>query len=247
MENKILAVVNGKEITQQDLDLASMRFEQDKQQFLATEQGKRQLLEQLIAWELLFNHAKDSGLEEKEQYKAQLEEAKRGILTQMAVEDLFSSIDVTDEEANEYYDNNKKMFAQGEQISAKHILVDSKEKADEVLEAIKGGMTFEEAAQLYSSCPSKSQGGSLGTFGKGMMVPEFEKAAFELEVGTISEPVKTQFGYHIIVVDEKVPAQEKQFDEVKDMIKSHMVQDKQNSTYVSFIESLRNKYSVLIK
>ena len=86
-----------------------------------------------------------------------------------------------------------------EQISAKHILVDSKEAAEHVLEKIRQGESFEQLATEYSTCPSRSSGGDLGKFGKGMMVEAFEKAAFKLKVGEITkEPVKTQFGYHLI-------------------------------------------------
>lgn len=84
------------------------------------------------------------------------------------------------------------------QIRASHILVDHEHEANDLLAKIKGGKTFEEMAQKFSKCPSGDQGGDLGFFKKGMMVPEFEVAAFGLQPGDTSPPVRTQFGYHLI-------------------------------------------------
>jgi peptidyl-prolyl cis-trans isomerase C len=108
-------------------------------------------------------------------------------------------------------------------------------------------MSFEEAAQLYSKCPSKNNGGSLGYFGKGMMVPEFEEAAFGLNVGTLSKPVQTQFGYHIILVEDKKESGTKKFEDVKNDIRNHMLQEKQSYTYMNFVNGLKDKYKVEIK
>ncbi len=86
---------------------------------------------------------------------------------------------------------------------ARHILVDSEEKCNSLIAEIKGGLDFAEAAMANSSCPSKAQGGDLGQFGPGQMVPEFDKVVFSAEVGDVVGPVQTQFGYHIIEVTER--------------------------------------------
>ncbi|MDD3012165.1 MAG: peptidyl-prolyl cis-trans isomerase [Candidatus Gastranaerophilales bacterium] len=107
-------------------------------------------------------------------------------------------------EAKELYNNNKEIkMSQAKEVRASHILVQTKEQAEKVRDEILAGKDFADAAQEYSSCPSGKQGGDLGYFGRGMMVPEFEKAAFELPVNQVSEPVKTQFGWHLIVVTDK--------------------------------------------
>lgn len=85
-----------------------------------------------------------------------------------------------------------------QKIAAKHILVDQKFEAEDIARKLSEGLTFEELAAKFSKCPSKNQGGDLGPFTKGRMVPSFEEAAFALDVGQISEPVRTQFGYHLI-------------------------------------------------
>lgn len=89
------------------------------------------------------------------------------------------------------------------EVKASHILVDTKKEAEAVREEILAGKGFDQAAKEYSKCPSKHQGGDLGYFERGMMVPEFEKAAFALPVGEISEPVKTEFGWHLIMVTDR--------------------------------------------
>jgi peptidyl-prolyl cis-trans isomerase C len=86
-----------------------------------------------------------------------------------------------------------------DKVNASHILVDQEHEAKDILKKLDEGVAFEELARDFSNCPSgKQAGGNLGDFGRGMMVPEFETAAFDLEVGAVSEPVRTQFGYHII-------------------------------------------------
>ncbi len=90
-----------------------------------------------------------------------------------------------------------------ESIRASHILVDDEKTAKDIQAKIAGGSLFEEMAKLHSSCPSKAKGGDLGWFGKGQMVKPFEEAAFGLSEGKVSEPVKTQFGYHLIKVTGK--------------------------------------------
>ena len=87
--------------------------------------------------------------------------------------------------------------------TARHILVDDEARCQSLIDEIKGGADFAEVAKANSSCPSARDGGSLGTFGKGQMVPEFEKACFEGEVGEVQGPIKTQFGYHAVEVTER--------------------------------------------
>ena len=152
---------------------------------------------------------------------------------------------ITDEDMKKYYEQNKAQFKKPETISAKHILVSDIEEANSIKEELNNNsISFEEAAKKYSTCPSKEQGGDLGEFGRGMMVPEFEKAAFELEIGEISEPVKTQFGYHIILVESKNEAKEEEFDKVKDMIFNQMTQQAQQKKYIDMIMQLESKYGV---
>lgn len=247
MQNDVLAIVNGVEIIEDDLQNTIKRFPAERQQYLNTENGRKQLLNEIISFELIYNYAKDEQMEKNKGYLAKLEAAKKEILTQEAVAKIMEDVKVTDDEVKDYYNANRSMYKNPESITAKHILLDSIEKANKVLEEIKDGLSFEDAAKKYSSCPSKAQGGSLGRFTRGQMVPEFENAAFQLEIGIISEPVKTQFGYHLIRVEEKEEASIKTFDEVKDAIKRGLLQERQAFKYDQFTKNLKNKYKVEIK
>lgn len=247
MENKVLAVVNGKEITELDVNEALKKFPAERRSQLSSEEGKKYLLEQVISWELLYDYAKDENFEERDEYKAQIEEARKGILSQLVINDALLKVKVSEEEIEEYYNANKEKFLDDEKVRASHILVDSEEKAKEIISEIKGGLSFKEAAEKYSSCGSKAQGGSLGSFGRGMMVPEFEEAAFNLNLGEISEPVKSQFGYHVILVEEKIEAREKSLEEVKPQIMNMLIQTKQSNAYVDLMEELKARYNLEMK
>lgn len=244
MENKILAVVNGLEISQKDLDETIKRFPEDRRAYIDTDLGRKQLLDQIISFELMYNYGKELNLESEQEFLVQLERMKKELLTQMSINKVLSEVTINEEEVENYYETNKDLFKEGESVKAKHILVDTFEECDNIASEIKAGLNFEEAAQKYSKCPSNANGGDLGTFTRGRMVPEFEEAAFKLNIGEISEPVKTQFGYHLIKVEEKNEAIIKSFDEVKDLIWNNLLQEKQNKKYLDKTEELKKKYQV---
>ncbi|GAA0729972.1 peptidylprolyl isomerase [Clostridium malenominatum] len=247
MENKVLAVVNGNEIKEWDLEEVIEKVPVDRQSYARSEEGKKQLLEEIIGFELFYNYAKDNNVENESRFVEQLEKIKKEVLAQYSIGKLLSQVEVSDKEIEEYYNSNKEAFRTEESIVAKHILTTTLEESEEALKKINNGMSFEEAAENFSMCPSKSSGGNLGTFGRGRMVPEFEKAAFELEVGVISSPVKTQFGYHIIKVEHKNPTFIMPLDKVKDNIKNQLLQQKQRIEYFNFTNKLREIYKVEIK
>ncbi|MDP4090901.1 MAG: peptidylprolyl isomerase [Bacillota bacterium] len=246
-ENRVLAVVNGREITDADIYNTVARFPRERQQHFSTEEGRRQVLEQVIGFELIHNHALKEGMDKDEQYNIQVENAKKEILTQYAINKVLSDVEVSEAEAVGFYFSNKEAFLEEASVSARHILVDSLEQAEEVSAKLKGGMDFSEAAAEYSTCPSKSRGGDLGQFTRGRMVPEFEEAAFNLEVGEVSEPVQTQFGYHIILVDSKTEAKEKAYEEVKPMIMNELISQKQGQLYNNLVGELKKEYTVEYK
>ena len=131
-------------------------------------------------------------------------------------------------------------------VKASHILVDTEEKANEILEDITDGLPFEDAAKEYSSCPSKQEGGNLGQFGKGQMVKEFEDAVFSMRAGEISAPVKTQFGYHIIKLTEHMPARNSEFEEVYQETKDNCFAVKQEDAYKGKKDELTKRYDVVM-
>ena len=119
-------------------------------------------------------------------------------------------------------------------------MVDSEEKAAEILADIKAEkITFSDAAKQFSSCPSSAQGGALGAFGHGQMVPEFDTAVFAMEVGEISAPVKTQFGYHLIQLTAKNESAVVPLAQIKGQIAQEVLAEKQQKAYTSKINQLK--------
>lgn len=245
--NKVLAVVNGREITEKDLQNTLARVPKERQQMYNSEEGRKQLIEQVVSFELIYNFASKEGMDKDEVFKVQLENVKKEMLTQYAISKVLSGATVTDEEARHFYKDNMSMFIEGESVRARHVLVADDATAKEAAKRLESGASFEEVAAEYSSCPSKSNGGDLGYFTKGRMVPEFEEAAFKLEVGEVSEPVKTQFGYHIIKVEDKKAPQMKTFEEAKEVIIANLTNYRQNAVYTNLVNKLKEEYTVEYK
>ncbi len=196
-----------------------------------------------------------------EQWKQQMQLEKR-----LAYQKLFESkfdgeVNITEEDARQYYTENQKQFEMPEQVRASHILIKpdtsdpnvepalakaaAKAKAEELLKQIKDGADFAELAKANSSCPSSVRGGDLGFFSRGRMVPAFEEAAFALGVGQVSDIVETNFGYHIIKVTDKKEAATKTFEEVKDNLVAMLTAKRQGELAEQYVESLKAKANIV--
>lgn len=233
--SKVLAKVENFEITDSMLNdtIETLRAQQNIN--ITDAEDKANLLEELIMRQLVVQDALESGVAAQEDFQ----KLYRDILFQYSITQLFKAINVSDDEARAYYEANQNQFAEPT-VRASHILVDSEKAANEFLEAIKAGGSFETIAKEASSCPSSERGGDLGEFGRGQMVPEFEQAAFALQPGEVSDVVKTQFGYHIIKLTDRndsVP-----FEGVKDQIVQYLSSTKQNEMYGQFTAGLKDKY-----
>ena len=247
MSEKVLAVAAGHEITEGELMELVHNYPPEQQVYLADPRARMQVLDQLIAFHLFAKMAEEERIQESEEYKNTIEKMKIELASHMAATKTVESVSVTEEEVKVFYETNKGRFVQGPQVSAKHILVDSRELAQKVALEIAEGKSFEDAAKEYSTCPSKDNGGDLGYFSKGQMVPEFEKAAFEGELHTVIGPVKTSFGYHLILVEDKKEGSQTPFEKVQDQIRHQLLQDKQRSAYDKKVVELTEKYGVIKK
>ena len=177
-----------------------------------------------------------------------MKKIEENMLKQYSINRVLASVKLTDEEIANFYEANKTRFVKPETASAKHILVDNEEKANELLNKINNNeISFEEAAREHSSCPSKDADGDLGTFPRGQMVPEFEEAVFSMNKGEVKGPVKTQFGYHLIKVEDRNEGGQSELDEVKDDIAKSLMYQKQNEVYSSKINDLKSKYTDMVK
>ena len=242
---KILANVNGMPITEADVERFIAGLGSRASSYNNPE-GKKVVLQQLINNKLLLLDAKRNLLEAEAEFKAELARLRDSLLVSYASEKIFTGVKVTDKEAEEYYENNKEKFTTGEGVNASHILVDSEELACELIEKINtGAISFEDAAREYSSCPSKENGGNLGDFNKGQMVPEFDNAVFSMTVGELSNfPVKTQFGYHIIKLNSKTESELMPYDSIAADIKDALLGEKRRKAYESKINQLKILFPV---
>ena len=245
MADKILATVGGIAITEKDINELIAGLGQRGQAYNNPE-GRRAVLNQVIGNKLLLLDARRNLYEADPIFREQLNKVKENLLISFAGDKAVASVNVTEAEAKEYYENNAERFVSGETVNASHILVETEELAKKIYEEITSGKkSFEDTAKEYSSCPSKDAGGNLGDFGRGQMVPEFDTAVFEMEVGEITAaPVKTQFGYHLIKLNAKNAEQKVPFAEVAEQITAMLLNEKRRKAYESKINQLKIMYPV---
>ena len=155
-------------------------------------------------------------------------------------------IDITDEDVKTYFEENKDLFGTPEQVEASHILVEDEETAKEVIDKLNAGEDFAELAKEYSTDSSNAEdGGALGFFGRGEMVQEFEDAAFAMNVGDVSkEPVKTEFGYHIIKVTDKKEAEEADYETSKEEARDMLIEERVNEQYSTWVNEKMDEYDI---
>ncbi|MDO5479610.1 MAG: peptidylprolyl isomerase [Clostridia bacterium] len=245
MEGKVLARVGNLTVTEEEINEMIMSLMQ-RGQNLNNPEGRAMVLEQMIANKLFLLDAGKNMYEYNAEFKAQLQKVKEDMLISFAMAKALETVKpATDDEIKAFYEENKERFGKGESVNASHILVDSEDKANEILAKINAGeISFEDAARAESSCPSKENGGNLGEFTRGQMVKEFDEAVFAMEVGEIKGPVKTQFGFHLIKLCAKNEAKAYEFEEIKSELSDMVTKEKQQKAYQSKINQLKILYPV---
>ncbi len=175
-----------------------------------------------------------------------MDDVRDDIISYIKTEKLLKPrIEITDEELQTYFDENKDTFATAEQVQASHILVADEATANEVKSKLDAGEDFSELAKEYSTDTTTAEsGGDLGYFSSGDMVAEFEEVAFALDVGEISAPVKTDYGYHIIKVIDHQEAKEANFEDSKEEISDSVMNDKMSTEYTVWLEELKEEYEI---
>lgn len=253
-----LVTVNGTAISQSDVDDALMQATQGRfNQVPADKQAefRKQVLEQLIAKELVFDDAKKTGILKSKEFKDEYEKVQRKVQKELAVQVWqkreLDKVQVSDKELKDYYDKNKEEFNEKESVHARHILVATEDEAKSIVDELKSlsgselQAKFIELAKAKSTGPSGPKGGDLGFFAQGQMVPAFNDKVFSMEVGTITPvAVKTQFGYHIIYLEEKKDKTTRGFTEVKSFIEQRLKMEKFKSLMKDKMQELQKAATI---
>jgi peptidyl-prolyl cis-trans isomerase C len=241
-ESPVLATIDGQAVTEADVTMALRDMAQQFERIPADKQ-KAAALEALIEIRLLAGKARADGVDQTEEFKLQQQFLMDRVLHQSIIDSAVAS-KITDDDIKKRYDEEVAGRPVENEYKARHILVKTEDEAKALVTELDGGAKFEELAAKHTTDPSgKETGGDLGYFGAGMMVPEFETAAFALELGAYTKtPVKTQFGFHIIKLDEKRAKAAPPLEQVKDQVKTILLRDR----YEALLETLRGAAKVEI-
>src|SRR5438309_3472561 len=229
-EDKVLAKVNGVDIRESDVALAEEELAPSLQQ-MDPASRKDNVLGFLIDLQIVAKAAEDKKIENTDDFKKRLSFTRRRLM----MDSLLASegkAATTDEAMKKVYEDASKQITGEQEVHARHILVETEDEAKAVAEELKKGADFAELAKKKSKDPGASDGGDLGFFTKDQMVPEFSTVAFALEPGKISDPVKSQFGWHIIKLEEKRTRKAPEFEQVKGQIETYVTR-KAQAEYVA--------------
>jgi peptidyl-prolyl cis-trans isomerase C len=253
--SKVIAVIGNEKLTESELEKVIESLPPQYQEYSKTKEGRDALIEEMSLRKILKQEAIKEGIEDTEGYKKDLEDAKEELLiTHVVNKKIVDGVKLTDEELKAEYEKNKESFKKPEQVRAAHILIKTTEdmtkeqlaaaraKAEKILTEVTP-KNFAEVAKQYSEGPTAVNGGELGWFDKNSMVKEFSEAAFtgtpEKIYGNV---VKTQFGYHIIFIEEKKEAGYLTFEEVKPSLEKQLLNQKRAEVYKTWVEELKKEY-----
>src|ERR1700728_2349358 len=236
-DNPVLAKVNGAEIRQSDVALAEEELGPSLAQ-MDPATKKENVLAFLIDMKIVAKAAEDKKIEDRPDFKARLAFTRNRLLMDnlLAAEGKAAT---TDEAMKKVYDEAAKQIEGEQEVHARHILVETEDEAKAIEAELKKGADFAELAKKKSKDPGAADGGDLGFFTKDQMVPEFSTVAFALEPGKISDPVKSQFGWHVIKVEEKRSRKAPDFDQVKDQIETYVTRKAQAEYVTKLRESAK--------
>lgn len=258
-QNNGVASVNGKEISKDELYAQMLKTNgTETLDLMISEEIVRQEAEkeditvsdEEIEAEIAVYEEQYGGAEELDSALAAsgmtVESLKEEVQTYVKIEKLIGpGIEITDEQIQTYFDENKDSLGQSEQVEASHILTATKEEAEEVQAKLAEGGDFAELAKEYSTdTASAENGGELGAFGAGEMAPAFEEAAFAMKVDDISKPVETEFGFHIIKVTGKTEAAEATLENSKEEIRELLFEEQLNSEYTTWLSEKQASYDI---
>ncbi|MCC7203393.1 MAG: peptidylprolyl isomerase [Nitrospirae bacterium] len=246
---QILAKINNTEITLSDFNERLKEYPTVAHGGNLDLETKKGFLDNLIVRELLYQEAIHKGLDKEKETADMLEEMKKRILVEKFFKkELEEDMKISDEELKKYYDEHPEEAKAPVEVRASHILLKTKEEAEGILKKLRAGAKFEDLAKSSSiDTGSKAMGGDLGYFHSGVMVPEFETAAFKLKKGEISDIVESRFGYHIIKITDRRTGKEKSFADAKTELEQNLLKKKKKEKFDNLVAGLKSKASITIK
>ncbi|MCS7280192.1 MAG: peptidylprolyl isomerase [Desulfobacterota bacterium] len=247
-DSKVVAEIDGEKITLNEFNKELDKIPTELKMLVATEMGKRAYLERLIMKRLLLKEAKKEKIEKDKEFQEKLAEIREQLLIDMLVKKRLEKAEIKEEEIRKYYEENKEQFKKPPEINTRHILLRTAEEAKQIQERLSKGEDFVELAKKYSIDPAaKTTGGEIGYHPKGTLVPEYEEEAFKLKkVGQISGIVKTRFGYHIIRLEGIKPPSYASYEEVREIIRQKLLQEKRGKMLEDYFAELKNNAKIKI-
>jgi peptidyl-prolyl cis-trans isomerase C len=247
-EDLVLATVNNVPIYRSELDRLAQEYKKKSRKQEVSYEEKKQLLKNLIGRCLLSQHDRVCAYRKDPVIAKKVKAFEDDLVIARFLEvEIGSRIEVSEDELKRHYQENRKRFFAPPKVKASHILLRTEDEAEEVLVKLRGGEEFERLAKAYSiDLPMALEGGSMGIIEKGRTLPALESAVFALKKNEISDVVKTEFGYHIIRVDEIISGGVKSYEEVKDGIKAALMQEKESKALTELAAKLEAGASVNI-
>lgn len=245
--DQVLAKVGKRTITETDLQQLANAVPEKVRHLYLTPEGRKKTLDYIVNVYVLAAEAENQGLDKSPEVQKLLDFSQQDLLARLYLDKITDNLpDPTEQEAKQYFDKNRAQYTAPESIHLRHILVKTEKEANKVLERLKKGDKFADVAQQVSTCPSKGRGGDLDWLPKGTLLPEIEQVAFSMQEGQTTGPVKSTFGYHVLMLEGKRPAQETDFDQVKDYIVEQLKFQKRQEYYEKVAEQLRQKMKVQV-
>jgi peptidyl-prolyl cis-trans isomerase C len=244
-ENQVLAKIGDQAVTETDLKEMAAAMPDRFKPVSMTPEGRQKILDYMVNVYVMAAEAEKEGLDKTPEVQKMLALTKKDLLARLYFEKATKGMaPPSEQDAKAFFEKNKAQFVTPESVHLHHILVKSEKEAKDVMDRLKKGEKFADVASQVSICPSKARGGNLDWLPRGSLVKEIEDVAFTMKPGEPVGPVQSKFGWHVLLLEDKKPAQEHSFDQVKDYLIEQLRFQKQQEQYEQLADSLRKKMNV---
>jgi len=237
-EKTVLASIGSQKVTLADFNERISNLPPEYQDIV--KKRKQEYLQDIINDTLLYQEAIRNNTQKNKEVVRVIEEAKKKIIVARFLKDeVDDTIEITEEDVEEFYDNNKDRYMTPEMMRVSHILVQSSVEANDIREQLKKGANFEDLARAKSVDPSAQDGGDIGYFPKGQLMPAFDNACAQLDIGETSDVVKTKLGYHIIKLTDRKPPQPRPLQDVAKLVRAQLYTLERQNKFNELLGRLR--------